>query len=125
MVMLAVLAACQSTPAYTDPTDIITKGLEATTSLKSFHMSLALDGSFKMSQTGGTVDLKSTSLEADIDIGGKQAHLSFAVPALLGVTGDVLLIGKDLWVKTSMGGDKYSHMSSDITGASFEPSASP
>ena len=125
MVMVAVLAACQSTPAYTSPTDIITKGLEATSAVKTFHMSLALDGTFKMSQTGGTVDLSSTSLDADVDIGGKKAHLSFAVPALLSVTGDVVVIGKDLWVKTSMGGDKYSHMSSDITGASFEPSASP
>lgn len=125
LAMVAVLVACQSTPAYTDPTDIITKGLEATTSLKSFHMSLALDGTFKMSPTGGTVNLGSTSLDADVDISAKQAHLSFAVPALLGVTGDVILIGKDLWVKTSMGGDKYSHMSSNITGVSFQPSASP
>jgi hypothetical protein len=124
VVMVAVLAACQSAPAYTNPTDIITKGLEATTSLKSFHVSLALDGSFKMSQTGGKVDLSSTSLEADVDIGAKQAHLNFAVPALLGLSGDVLLIGKDLWVKTSMTGDKYSHMSSAVTGMSFEPSAS-
>ena len=124
VVMLAVLAACQSTPALTDPTDIITQGLEATTSLKSFHVSLGLDGKFTMPQTGGSVDLKSTSLEADVDISGKQAHLTFAIPAFLGLSGDVLLIGQDLWVKTSMTGDKYSHMSSNITGASFEPSAS-
>ncbi len=124
MFMLAVLAACQTTPALTDPTDIITQGLEATTSLKSFHVSLALDGSFNMSPTGGSVDLSETSLEADVDIDGKQARLTFAVPALLGLSGDVLLIGSDLWVKTSMGGDLYSHMSADITGASFEPSAS-
>jgi hypothetical protein len=124
VVMVAVLAACQSAPAYTDPTDIITKGLEATTSLKSFHVSLALDGSFKMAETGGKVDLSSTSLEADVDIGAKEARLTFAVPALLGLAGDVLLIGDDLWVKTSMTGDKYSHMSSAITGASFKPSAS-
>lgn len=124
VVMIAVLAACQSAPAYTDPTDIITKGLEATTSLKSFHVSLALDGSFKMSETGGKVDLSSTSLEADVDIDAKEARLTFAVPAFLGLAGDVLLIGDDLWVKTSMTGDKYSHMSSVISGASFQPSAS-
>lgn len=124
VVMLAVLVACQSAPAYTDPADIITKGLEATSSLKSFHMSLGLDGSFTMPETGGSVDLSSTTLDADVDIAGKQARLTFAVPAMLGITGDVLLIGKDLWVKTSMGGDKYSHMSSDITGMSLEPSAS-
>ena len=105
VVMLAVLAACQGTPALTDPTDIITQGLEATTSLKSFHVSLALDGSITMPETGGSIDLGSTSLEADVDIGGKQAHLNFAVPAFLGLSGEALLIGQDLWVKTSMGGD--------------------
>ena len=51
-------------------------------------------------------------------------RLTFAVPAFLSLTGDVLLIGKDLWVKTSMTGDKYSHMSSSVTGASFQPTAS-
>ena len=124
VVMLAVLAACQGAPALTDPTEIITQGLEATTGLKSFHVSLALDGSFTMPDTGGSVDLSSTSLEADVDIEGMEARLTFAVPALLGLNGDVLLIGQDLWVKTSMTGDKYSHMSSDVIGASFEPSAS-
>jgi hypothetical protein len=124
IVMVAFLAACQGAAAITSPTDIITKGLEATTSLKSFHVSLALNGSFKMAQTGGTVDLSSTSLEADVDISGEQAHLTFAVPAFLGLSGDVVLIGKDLWVKTSMSGDKYSHMSSNIAGASVAPTAS-
>lgn len=124
VVLLVVLAACQGQGALTDPTEIITKGLEATTSLKSFHVSLGLDGSFKMSPTGGAVDLKSTSLEADVDIGGKQARLTFAVPAFPGLTGDVLLIGKDLWVKTSMTGAKWSHQTADLVGASVEPSPS-
>lgn len=124
VVMLAVLAACQSAPAYTDPTDIITKGIEATTGLNSFHMSVELTGKIKMSQTGGTVDLSSTTFDADVDITGRKAHLAFALPTFFGLSGDVVLIGKDLWVKTSMGSDKYSHMSSDVVG-SFEPSASP
>lgn len=124
LVMLAVLAACQTTPAYTDPTDIITKGLEATTDLKSFHMSLEVDGSFTMPETGGSVDLGSTTLEADIDIGGEQAHLTFAIPAFLGLSGEALLIGKDLWFKTSMTGDLWSHMSADLAGASAEPEPS-
>ncbi len=121
--MVAVLVACQSTPALTDPTDIITNGLEATTSVKSFHMSLALDGKFKMSPTGGTVDLSSTSLDADIDINGKQAHLTFAVPALLGISGDVVLHRQGPRSRRAWAG-KVLDMSSDVVG-SFEPSASP
>jgi hypothetical protein len=124
VVMLAVLAACQTTPAYSDPTDIITKGLEATAKLQSFHMSLALDGSFTMPDSGGSFNLDSTSLEADIDIGARDGHLTFAIPALLGLSGEVLVIGKDVYVKTSMG-DKWSHSTNDITGHSPAPSASP
>lgn len=124
VVVLAVLAACQSTPALTSPTDIITQGLEATTGLKSFHMSLELDGSFTMPETGGSVDLGTTSLEADVDIDGQQARLTFAVPGLMGLSGDVLVIGQDLWVKTSLSGDKYSHMANEFAGASAEPTAS-
>lgn len=124
VLMLVVLAACKSAATITDPTDIITQGLTATSSLKAFHVSLALDGSVTMPGSPAKIDLGATSLEADVDIGGKQARLTFAIPAFLSLTGDVLLIGKDLWVKTSMGGDKYSHMSSDITGASLKPSAS-
>jgi hypothetical protein len=119
-----VLAACKGAATITDPTDIITQGLTATTSLKSFHVSLALDGSVTMPGSPAKIDLGSTSLDADIDIAGRQAHLTFAVPAFLSLTGDVLLIGKDLWVKTSMGGDKYSHMAADFPGASFQPTAS-
>lgn len=124
VVTLVVLAACKGAAAITDPKEIITQGLKATTSLKAFHVSLKLSGSVTMPGSPAKIDLKSTSLEADVDIAGEKARLTFAVPAFLSLSGDVLLIGKDLWVKTSMTGDKYSHMSSKITGASAGPSAS-
>ena len=119
VVMVVVLAACQSAPAYSNPTDIITKGLEATAQLKSFHLSMALSGTFSMpSSSGGKVNLDSTSLEADVDVPGKQAHLTFAVPALLGLSGDVVVIGQDLYVKTSMTGDKWTHQTTPVPGQS-------
>lgn len=128
VVMLAVLAACQSTPALTSPTDIITQGLEATAKLNSFHMSLAVDGSFSMPESDGTVKLDGTTLEADVDIQAKNVHLTFGVPALLGLAGEVLVIGQDVYVKTSMTGDKWSHQTSDVTGSaspaeSFDPAS--
>ena len=123
VVMLAVLAACQSTPALTNPTDVITQGLDATSKLKSLHASVALSGTFTMPGSGGSFKIDSTSLEADVDIGAKNAHLTFAVPAFLGLTGEVLVIGQDLYVKTSMTGDKWSHQTNTLTG-SPSPSAS-
>jgi hypothetical protein len=125
IVMVAVLAACQGTPALSDPGDIIAQGLDATANLKSFHVSLALDGSFTMPGSGGSFKLDSTSLEADVDIDAEQAHLTLAVPAFLGLTAEVLLIGQDLYVKTSMTGDKWSHQTNNITGGSASPPAAP
>jgi hypothetical protein len=127
VVMLALLAACQgASTAYSNPTDIITKGLDATAKLKSFHVSLALNGTFSMPNSGGgSIKLDSTSLEADVDIPGKQTHLTFAVPALLGLSGDVVVIGQDLYVKTSMTGDKWTHQTNGAaTSASPSESAS-
>ena len=126
-VMVALLAACQGTPALTDPAEIISQGLKATVDLKSFHVSLALNGTFSVpGSTGGSFNLDSTSLEADVDIPARNAHLTFAVPALLGLSGDVVVIGKDVWVKTSMTGTKWMHSSNQVpTGASPGESLSP
>lgn len=124
LVMVAVLAACQGTPALSDPGDIITQGLDATAKLKSFHVSLALDGSFTMPGSGASFKLDATSLEADVDIAGKGAHLTFAVPAFLSLSGEVIAIGQDVYVKTSMTGDKWSHQTNDMTSESAAPSAS-
>jgi hypothetical protein len=122
--VLVLAAACQSTPAITDPAEIITQGLDATANLKSFHMSLALNGTFKVPNSGGSFNLDSTSLEADIDVAAKSVHLTFGVPAFLGLTGDVVVIGKDLWVKTSMTGTKWSHQTTTVISTA-SPVASP
>jgi hypothetical protein len=121
--MLVLVAACQSTPAITDPAEVITQGLDATANLKSFHMSLALNGTFSVPDSGGSFNLDSTSLEADVDIPAKNLHLTFGVPAFLGLTGDLVVIGKDVWVKTSMTGAKWSHQTTDMS-ASASPTES-
>jgi hypothetical protein len=122
--VLAVLAACQSTPAITNPVDIITQGLDATANLKSLHISLALDGSFTVPEGGGSFNLDSTSLEADVDIAAKSVRATLAVPAFLGLTADLIVIGQDVWYRTSMSGTKWFHQANDLMGNSPLPSAS-
>ncbi|MBA3687698.1 MAG: hypothetical protein H0W81_02500 [Chloroflexi bacterium] len=121
--MLAVLAACQSTPAITDPVDIITQGLEATANLKSLHVSLALDGTFKAPNGGGSFGLDATKLEADVDLKAKSLRATLAVPAFLNLTADAIVIGQDVWYRTSLGGTKWFHQANDVMG-SPSPSAS-
>jgi hypothetical protein len=112
-----VLVACQSTPAITDPADIISQGLQATANLKSLHVSLKLNGSFTAPEGGGTFNLDSTSLEADIDIAAKKLRASLAVPAFLGLKADLIVIGQDVWYKTTMTGKKWSHQTNDLMGS--------
>ena len=121
--VLAVLAACQSTPAITNPVDIITQGLDATANLKSLHISLKLDGSFTVPDGGGSFNLDSTSLEADVDIAAKSVRATLAVPAFLGLTADLIVIGQDVWYRTSMSGTKWFHQANDLMGSPI-PSAS-
>jgi hypothetical protein len=123
VVMVALLAACQSRPAITDPADIITQGLDATAKLNSFHVSLKLDGDVTVPDGGGTFNLNSTSLEADVDIPAKNVRAHLAVPAFLGLTADLIVIGSDVWIKSSMTGTKWSHQTNDLMG-SPAPSAS-
>jgi hypothetical protein len=114
---MVVLAACQSTPAITDPVEIITQGLDATANLKSLHISLKLDGSVTVPDGGGTFNLDSTSLEADVDIAARNVSLHLAVPAFLGLTADLIVIGDDVWYRTSMGGTKWFHETNDMMGS--------
>ena len=122
-VIVALLAACQSAPAITSPAEIITQGLDATAKLKSFHVSLKLDGDFTVPDGGGTFNLDSTSLEADVDIPAKNVSAHLAVPAFLGLTADLIVIGPDIWIKSSMTGTKWSHQTNDLMGSPM-PSAS-
>jgi hypothetical protein len=115
--VIGLLAACQSTPAITDPVEIITQGIEATSNLKSLHVTLKLDGSFTVPDGGGTFNLDSTSLEADVDIEARSVRASVAVPAFLGLTADLIVIGEDVWYRTSMGGTKWFHQTNDLSGS--------
>jgi hypothetical protein len=124
VVMVALLAACQGAAAISDPTEIITQGLDATAKLHSFHVSVALSGTVTMPGSGGSVKLDSTSAGADVDIPGRQAHLTFSVPAFLSLSGEVIAIGEDVWVKTSMTGAKWSHQTNPMSGASMAPATS-
>jgi hypothetical protein len=115
--MVAVLAACQSTPALTDPKQIITDGMSATADLKSFHISLAVDGTVTIPDSGGTFDLANTTFEGDVDVENENASLSFAVPALLSLSGELRLIGTDMYVKTSLTGPLWSHQANEPTAS--------
>ncbi len=108
LLMTVVLAACGA-GAVTDPKEIITQGLDKTGDLTSFHLSVAVTGSITETKSGTSIALDGTTFEGDVATSG-SVSLTFAVPTLLGLKGDVLVVDKkDLYVKSTLTGAKWSH----------------
>lgn len=113
--LAVVLAACggPSASAINDPAEIIRQGLEATADATSFHLDLTVTGNITIPDTGGTFDLEGTTAAGDFDVANKVGRLTFEVPAIFSLSGEVLQIGADSYVKTSLTGDTYTKTTSD------------
>jgi hypothetical protein len=105
-----ILAACGGAgPAITDPREIVTQGLEATGELTSVHLVAAIEGTASIPGLGGgQMNLSGTELSGDFDIENETAHLEFTVPSMFGLTGELIQIGQDSYLKTSMTGELWS-----------------
>ena len=112
-----VLTACggPSLPALTDPTEIVTAGLDSTEGARTVHLEITLDGEIDADLTGvggtGTgIPLTGTTASADVDMAGGKAHATLAVPALLNLNADLIQIGETTYLKSSFGGPQYEIM---------------
>lgn len=122
---LAAGACGGSAPALTDPSEILTKAVETLQKAKSLHLEATVDGTVKLdltgTGTGGDIALTGTSLQADIDIEKENAHLNLAVPALLGMTAEVIVVGQDVYTKSSFTGEKFQKSSTSDSGLPVDP----
>ncbi len=121
------LAACNSSsaPTLTDPVDILQHSIAATQTLHSFHAHATLSGSINADLTGtgstSALDLSGTTADIDADLVNHAVHISASIPALLGATADVIVIGDDTWTKVSLLGPKYQHSTASNMLESFAP----
>ena len=126
-----VVAACNSEPAapeLTDPTAILQAAATQTASATSFRLDLAADGEFSLDLTGSGVgaplSLADTTATGDVDIAGGDARLTFALPGILGLRGELIAVDGTAWVKTTMTGPLYREV--PLAGAlPTDPVASP
>jgi hypothetical protein len=117
LVVAGVLAACgTTTPALADPNQIISQGMKATSQATSFHVDVQVTGTVNIQQTGGTFNLDGTTAAGDFDVPNKLARLTFSAPGLMGLTGEVIQIGSDSYVKTSLSGTQYLKSTTDAAG---------
>jgi hypothetical protein len=112
-----LLAACAGAgPAITDPKEIVTTGLEATAELTSVHVVLSVDGTATIPDLGGELNLSGTELDGDIDLENERAHLEFSVPPMFGLTGEIIQIGQESYMKTSLTGAMWSKSTAEEGG---------
>ncbi len=120
------LSACGGAPALTDPKEIATKSLLALKEVKTVHLKADLSGTVAVPGFGGgggssNLSLQGTTLEGDLDIAGKKAKVSVAVPALLGFTADAVFVDQTIYYKLGgvLGGgsDKYQKQEASGSGA--------
>ena len=110
----------------TDPAEILTRGAQATAAADSFHVAVTLDGAMTDPESGASVPLDGVTFEADVDATGKSAHVSFAVPFMLGLSGEAIVLGEDVYVKSSLSGEKWIHTPATTEdGPSPEPTGPP
>jgi hypothetical protein len=131
VVAALVLGACGGSPGaspISDPTEILTKSLEATQDATSVHVKADIAGSVALDLTGqgsaGPLDLTGTTVEGDIDLANGNAQASFSAPTLFGLSGELIVIGEDSYLKISLLGDEYqksTNTADDPTGALSDP----
>ena len=111
-----VVGACSSVPAVTDPKEIMTKSVVSLQGLKTAHLKLDVSGSVKLDITGTgnptALNLQGTTMQGDVNVPDKKAHIAIAVPALLNVTADLIQIADTTYTKISLQGDKYTKSTS-------------
>jgi len=113
LVVAAVVAAgaCgPGAPALSDPKEILTKAVGALQAAKTVHLALTVDGQFALDifgTGGGSMALTGTSLQGDLDIERGKARLTFAVPALLGLAGELITVDGASYIKTNVTGELY------------------
>ena len=126
-----VLAACSGTssgPVLTDPTAIVTAALTSAESAKSVHVELTASGTASVAlpiagSSGTPIDLTGTTASADVDLANSAAKVTFAVPTMLNLAGEIIAVDGKLYVKTSFTGPQYQE--TDLGGSAPSPSQAP
>ena len=107
-----------------DPNAIITSVINGGSTIKSFHIQIAVSGTIKKEALASEaassglritsdVKLDGTAIEGDVDVANQAAHLTLNVPAMamlggIPITGDFILVDKALYYKVSLLGANYT-----------------
>jgi hypothetical protein len=112
LIAALILAACQGQPVklLTDPNEILAAAATTTASATSVHVDVAVDGTIALDPLGmgsaAPIDLRDTTLNADLDMGNGKTKATFAAPALIGLAGEVI-VADAVYLKSTLTGPRY------------------
>lgn len=116
-----VVGACQSTPPaieLQDPREILAAAVTTTAAANTVRIDATVDGTLTLDLLGvgapSTFELTGTTFSADLDLENGDARATFSAPGLLGLTGEVIVVGGTTYLKSTLTGALYRTLS---TGA--------
>src|SRR4051794_8497593 len=108
---VAPATASPTPPPLADAPAVITAAMTSSQAAKSVHAQATVDGqaavALPIGGATGSVDLTGTTASADIDKANSAAHATFSVPGFLNLSGELIAIGGQAYVKTTLTGAQY------------------
>ncbi|MGH2476320.1 MAG: hypothetical protein ACRDIL_13750 [Candidatus Limnocylindrales bacterium] len=129
-VLLALgLVACQgqTVPLLSDPKAILTAAATEAAAATSVHLDVSAEGSLVIDPlgtgAGAPIDLRGSTAAADIDLTGRNARVTFTVPGVLGIAGEVIAIDEKVYLRSTLTGPQFQV--TDAAVANGAPTDSP
>jgi hypothetical protein len=115
---IVIAGGCSSgTQSITDPNEVITRSVAAAPAVKSVHVKVEVSGKVNVGALGGgnpalsllsgNLGLAGTSAEGDVDVSNQATDLKIALPSPFG-TGEVIVVGGNLYYKFTLAADKFT-----------------
>jgi hypothetical protein len=117
-----LIAACGGPSASTlsDPTAILQAAATQASTATAVHVDVTADGQLAVDLMGTgsaqPIPLAGTTASLDVDIDDAAVQGTFALPGILGLRGDVVVVDGTAYVKTSLTGAQYQAMPLDQAG---------
>jgi len=125
------VVACGGTPTVpdlVDPVAIVEAAATQAASAQSVHVDVTADGTLQLDITGtgaaAPIQLTDSTASLDLDLAAGAARVTFALPGILGLRGELIAVDGSTYIKTSLTGPLYQKSAGADLG-SPDPTGSP
>lgn len=112
LALLASIAGCGSEPQIpelTDPTEILATAAATTAAATSVRIGATADGQLSLAVGGASApfELEDSTATAEIDLAVGEGRATFAMPGILGLRGEAIVVDGTAYLKSSLTGTDY------------------